>query len=199
MTANVKSGAEIFLGLHDVFSPSCLRRAGASNMRRLLLLLAVGWGPPSVRPSGACLTLGSRMPEGALHAVEGDTTPGLRLCQCPLANFLSDGGKGTRFFGRTVSPNLCGNGPHKAHQLTGNGHGDPVGLFAVCHESSVAFTDDGSPSGGSGFWEANPRHVGGHPPVIGSHYVSASAPNMLQYTKSDPQTGLTKKGFERHN
>jgi hypothetical protein len=28
-------------------------------MRRLLLLLSVGWLPPSLRPSGACLCLGS--------------------------------------------------------------------------------------------------------------------------------------------
>ena len=27
--------------------------------------------------------------------------------------------------------------------------------------------------GGSGFGEAHPRHVGGQPPTIGSHYVSA--------------------------
>ena len=53
-------------------------------MRRVILLLSVGWVPPYVRPSGACLCLGSRMPEGSLNAVEGDTTPGLRLFRCPL-------------------------------------------------------------------------------------------------------------------
>jgi hypothetical protein len=60
-------------------------------MRRVLLLLSVGWLPPSLRPSGAGLTLGSSLPEGSLHAVEGDPTPGLRLCQCTLANLLSYG------------------------------------------------------------------------------------------------------------
>ena len=30
-------------------------------MRRLILLISVGWLPPYLRPSGACLTLGSRV------------------------------------------------------------------------------------------------------------------------------------------
>jgi hypothetical protein len=42
MTSNVKSWAQIFLGLHDVFCPRCIRRVGARKKRRLLLLLFVG-------------------------------------------------------------------------------------------------------------------------------------------------------------
>src|SRR4029453_18989230 len=64
MTSNVKSGEQIFLSLHDVFLPSCIGRAGASNMRRLILLLSVGGVPPYLRPSGPCLCLGTRMPAG---------------------------------------------------------------------------------------------------------------------------------------
>ena len=59
MTSNVKSWQQIFSGLHDVFYPSCIGRAGASNMRRLILRLSVGWLPPYLHPSGACLNLGS--------------------------------------------------------------------------------------------------------------------------------------------
>ena len=55
-------------------------------MRRLLLLLSVGWLPPSLRPSGACLTLGSSLLYQPLNAAEGDTTPGLRLFRCTLEN-----------------------------------------------------------------------------------------------------------------
>jgi hypothetical protein len=73
-------------------------------MRRLILLLSVGRLPPDLRPSGACLTLGSSMPEGSLHAVEGDTIPGLRLFPCTWANLLSEGLKGKLSFGLTVSP-----------------------------------------------------------------------------------------------
>jgi hypothetical protein len=58
-------------------------------MRRLILLLSVGWVPPSLPPSGACLTLGSRVLSQPLNAIEGDTTPGLRLFQCTVVNLLS--------------------------------------------------------------------------------------------------------------
>jgi hypothetical protein len=34
--------------------------------------------------------------------------------------------------------NLLGNGPHESHSLTRNGHSDHVGMFASCHEASVA-------------------------------------------------------------
>ena len=34
---------------------------------------------------------------------------------------------------------LFGNRPHEPHQLTGNGHDDLVGMFAVCQQASVAF------------------------------------------------------------
>jgi hypothetical protein len=43
MTSAVKRVLPLFLGLHESFSPPCLRRGGASQKRRLLLLLAVGW------------------------------------------------------------------------------------------------------------------------------------------------------------
>jgi hypothetical protein len=56
-------------------------------MRRLILRLSVGWVPPYVRPSGACLCLGSSVLYQPLHAAEGDTTPGLRLCRCTLGTF----------------------------------------------------------------------------------------------------------------
>jgi hypothetical protein len=34
---------------------------GASQKRRLILLLSVGWVPPDLRPSGACSSLGARV------------------------------------------------------------------------------------------------------------------------------------------
>src|ERR671922_1522225 len=36
-------------------------RDGASQTRRLILLISVGWVPPDLRPSGACLDLGTRV------------------------------------------------------------------------------------------------------------------------------------------
>ncbi len=56
-------------------------------MRRLILLISVGWVPPYLHPSDACLTLGTRMPWGSLHAAEGYTKPGPRLCRCTWETF----------------------------------------------------------------------------------------------------------------
>jgi hypothetical protein len=36
-------------------------RAGASNIRRVIRRLSVGWRPPDWPPSGACLGLGTRV------------------------------------------------------------------------------------------------------------------------------------------
>jgi hypothetical protein len=41
--------------LHEVFYPRCIRRAGASNIRRLTPPRSVGWVAPYLPPSGACL------------------------------------------------------------------------------------------------------------------------------------------------
>jgi len=59
MTSNVKSGQPLVEVFMLFFYPSCIGRAGASNTRRLILLLSVDWLPPYVPPSGACLCLGS--------------------------------------------------------------------------------------------------------------------------------------------
>ena len=56
-------------------------------MRRLILLISVGWVPPYLRPSGACLTLGSSILYQPHNAAEGYTTPGLRLFRCTLEPF----------------------------------------------------------------------------------------------------------------
>ena len=58
-------------------------------MRRLILLISVGWVPPYLHPSGACLCLGSRVLYKPPNAAEGYTKPGLRLLQCTSANLLS--------------------------------------------------------------------------------------------------------------
>src|SRR5437867_7776997 len=44
-----------------IFFPLSTGRAGASKTRRLILLISVGWLPPSLSPSGACLGLGTRI------------------------------------------------------------------------------------------------------------------------------------------
>src|SRR5262245_39055054 len=48
------------------FFPASLGRAGARKRRRLITLIVVGWVPPSLPPSGACLIRGTRGPVGLL-------------------------------------------------------------------------------------------------------------------------------------
>jgi hypothetical protein len=81
MTSNVKGCQQIFLGLHDFLCLRCIGRARASTMRRLILLISVGWVPPSLHPSGACLGLGSSVlyqPRntalGALPSIRADSS-----------------------------------------------------------------------------------------------------------------------------
>jgi hypothetical protein len=113
-------------------------------MRRLLLLLFVGWLPPYLCPSGACLTLGTSLLSKPQNAAEGDTTPGLRLCRCTLASCRVD-----RFLSYVPSRagvilgddrDLRGNGPHAAGQLTGNGYGHHLGVLPSCRQLPVTFT-----------------------------------------------------------
>ena len=66
MTSDVKSWLKISLR-HPAFPLLwCSGRDGASHIRRLILLISVDWVPPDLRPSGACLTLGTSMPVGLL-------------------------------------------------------------------------------------------------------------------------------------
>ena len=61
-----------------VFFPFSIGELRDSQTRRLITLISVGWVPPYLHPSGACLNLGTRVPL-AHNAAEGYTKPGLRL------------------------------------------------------------------------------------------------------------------------
>jgi hypothetical protein len=71
-----------------MFLSSVHRKSRSQQIRRLILLRSVGFIPPDLPPSGACLSLGSSILYSPLNAAEDDTTPGLRLFQCTLANLL---------------------------------------------------------------------------------------------------------------
>jgi hypothetical protein len=107
-------------------------------MRRLSLLLSVGWVPPDWRPSGACLCLGSRVLSQPPNAAEGDTTPGRRLFPCPEAAFgvMGDGARG--FLVLRWDRDLLGHGPDDSHQRTRHGDRDHVSMCAACAAASVA-------------------------------------------------------------
>ena len=65
MTSDVKGWEQLFY-VCLIFSLLSIGRAGASKTRRLITLISVGWLPPYLHPSGACLTLGTRVPFGLL-------------------------------------------------------------------------------------------------------------------------------------
>ena len=56
----------------------------------MILLISVGWVPPYLPPSGACLCLGSSVLYKPQNAAEGYTTPGLRLFRCPLGTLRAE-------------------------------------------------------------------------------------------------------------
>ena len=66
MTSDVKGEEHLFYVRIRVFSLLSLGRAGASTTRRWITLISVDWLPPSVPPSGACLSLGTSVPGGLL-------------------------------------------------------------------------------------------------------------------------------------
>jgi hypothetical protein len=144
MTSDVKGCQPTFLGLHRVFFPRCIGRDGASTMRRLILLLSVGWVPPYLLPSGACLSLGLSVLYKPPNAAEDDTTPGLRLCRCTLEN-LSEFNDSTRCV------------PSRADFVLG--------------DDRPRVSRNGLSSEPTELTSANPPQTGDQLTVLGSHYV----------------------------
>jgi hypothetical protein len=99
-------------------------------MRRVLRRLSVGGLPPAVPPSGACLTLGSRMPEGALPAIAGAPNTGAASLPLPGGNLRHYSGTRARSVGRTVCRESPGQWPTEsppAHGPWPRGRRWPVG------------------------------------------------------------------------
>src|SRR5215831_8850420 len=110
------------------------------RIRRLIRLLSVGWLPPSVPPSGACLSLGTSILDKPLNAIAGSPTPGLRLCQCTKETFGVTGAMVLALLDLRCYRELLGHRPPASHPLTGHGHRDHIGMFASCEESSGSCT-----------------------------------------------------------
>jgi hypothetical protein len=144
MTSDVKTWSEKFYVMTFLSVQRCLGRDGASQRRRLILLICVGWLPPDLCPSGACLHLGTSVPIGSHNAAEGYTTPGRRFSDAPgkPSEYAVHQGTIERSAGQPLpcDAHLLGHGPQKAGELTGNGHDDHIGVFALGHESAVTFT-----------------------------------------------------------
>jgi hypothetical protein len=65
MTSDVKGWEQLFY-VCLIFSLLSIGRAGASKTRRLITLISVGWLPPYLHPSEACLNRGTRVPVGLI-------------------------------------------------------------------------------------------------------------------------------------
>lgn len=63
MTSDVKGWEQLFY-VCLIFSPLSIGRARARKTRRLITRISVGWFPPSLHPSGACLHRGTSVPCG---------------------------------------------------------------------------------------------------------------------------------------
>jgi hypothetical protein len=137
MTSNVKRDYRFFY-IVFVLCTFVIGRGGASKRRRLLLLLSVDWVPPYLRPSGACLALGTRVcfslltpsrvaPNRGRAATDGRSKP-------------SENSWWT-FHGRALwrQRDLLGNGPHKRTQFPRDGDDHLVGIFPSGAQLSVAF------------------------------------------------------------
>jgi hypothetical protein len=109
-------------------------------MRRLILLIPVGWVPPYLPPSGACLCLGSRVLSQPRNAIAGATTPGRRLCRCTVGNLLSAWLPLPYRSGLRYDGTRSGKSPQESSPLTGHGHGHQSGVLASCHEAPVTMT-----------------------------------------------------------
>ena len=122
-----------------------MKRGGASKQRRLILLLFVGWVPPYLPPSGACLHLGPSLPGRSLNAAEGLATgaPSLFIPIGPPSPFGCSEAMLAQAVWRNLhgQRDLLGNGPHKADQLPGDGHGHDMRVFALGPQALVAFAE----------------------------------------------------------
>jgi len=68
-----------FFEVFILFFTSVQRQRRSQDKTTVELAASVGWLPPSLPPSGACLCLGSSVLDKPLNAAEGYTKPGLRL------------------------------------------------------------------------------------------------------------------------
>jgi hypothetical protein len=114
-------------------------RGGASKTRRLITLISVGWVPPDLHPSGACLALGTRVscslltrprmtPHRGCASVDGRLKPyGARL-------------RNHKYAALGCHRYLLGNGPHEGDQFPCNSHHDLICVFAACAQLPVPFT-----------------------------------------------------------
>jgi len=109
-------------------------KSRSQEIRRLILLIPWVGYHLTVHPSVPGLTRGNEYAWPSRHAIEGDTTPGLRLWRCTLATFSVVSCNALCLVEPRVSQGPGGPRPHEPHQLTGHGHDHLVGMCPSGHQ-----------------------------------------------------------------
>src|SRR5262252_8779358 len=114
-------------------------RAGARKRRRLILLLAVDWLPPSVRPSGACLVRGPRV---SCSLFTPSRVAPHRGCVSAEAQsqWRENGGGTCNGLGLGAQRDLLGNSPHTRTPCPRDGDDDWVSVVPAGPQLPLAFT-----------------------------------------------------------
>jgi hypothetical protein len=139
MTSDVKSWLPIVLHFLYPHGTASIGRGGASKIRRLILLISVGWLPPYLRPSGACLGLGTRV---CFSLLTPSRVAPNRGCVSSDAQAKPSNHRWRLCNGLTLwsQRDLLSNGPHKRTQFPRDGDDHLVGIFPSGAELAVAFT-----------------------------------------------------------
>ncbi len=113
-------------------------RAGARKRRRLILLISVGWLPPSLRPSGACLARGTRVC-CSLFTPSRVTPHRGGVSADAQAKPRDKGGRTCHGLTLWSQWDLLGHSPHQRTQFPRDGDDNLVGMFPSGAQRSVAF------------------------------------------------------------
>src|SRR5882724_5846233 len=138
MTSDVKSWVPIFSTCSFFIPFACvIGRAGASKRRRLIMLIFVGWLPPYVRPSGACLDRGPRV---CFSLFTPSRVAPHRGCVSSdeRSQPRSDGFRAFNGLGLGSQGYLPGHSPYKRTQFPGDGDHHLVGVFPAADQPPLA-------------------------------------------------------------
>ena len=115
-----------------------IERAGARKRRRLILLISVDWLPPSLRPSGACLALGTRVSFSLFTPSRGAPNRG-RASADGRSQPRENGCWACKGLALWRQRDLLDHGPQKRPEFPRDGNDHLVGIFPSGAQRSVAF------------------------------------------------------------
>src|SRR5215813_7400419 len=130
-------GGYRFFCIFFILLTASIERAGASKRRRLIVLISVDWVPPYLRPSGACLDLGTRVCCSLLTPSRVAPHRGC-VSSDERSQSPEDGYRAFSGLGLWSQRYLLGDGPHEGDQCPNDGHHHLIGMFAAGAQFVVA-------------------------------------------------------------